>query len=189
MRIIGILLVGFVTIGVQLGCSSPPPTTAVIPIQEPLTADLAKDAHAKAQILLEALLTGQHDKVVDMTHPSIVENTSRHFLKVNGKQVLKNIEDAGYDPNNATITVGEINDSVRVGDETFVAIPYTTVLENAEQRRVIQLFLVGVYDHRSQSWTFIDGEQVNNGSIRKLLPIFPSILKIPKLPEPYTEKN
>ncbi|MBL8796068.1 MAG: hypothetical protein JNM56_19360 [Planctomycetia bacterium] len=181
----GVLLLGCATLASATGCSSQPQATIA---EGPLSAEQIQEARTQAEIVVRANLTGQHDKAIELTHRSIIALVGRDQLVAAARSVARSIKDNGYDPDTLEITVGELGDRATVERETFAVIPFTAVLQSAESKRTIPSFLVGVYDSRRQSWTFIDGEGVKNGSIRKVLPNFPT-LKIPTLPEPSTDKN
>lgn len=67
------------------------------------------------------------------------------------------------------------------GQYSFAVVPLRTIVNSPKGKLSIQTFLVGISQNEGQSWTFVDGEEFAEETVREAFtPKIPPSLKLPK---------
>jgi hypothetical protein len=143
----------------------------------------------KAQEAVQAVVKGDHARLVDLTYPKIVEAMGGRdkmiaFLEV----TMKQMKDKGFTI--VSVKVAEPGKFLTEGGNTFVVVP--TLLEmTAPGGKILgKSYLLGISSDKNKTWKFADGSGLANKEMQaKMLPKLPADLELPKTEKPQFVKD
>jgi hypothetical protein len=142
----------------------------------------------KSEELGAATVAGKFAVVIDMTYPKIVE-------QMGGREKAISIVDDGikkmkeHGSEIVSFKVGDPSEFQTGGWDLFTVVPTTVVVKVPEAKLTGKSFLLGISADQGKTWSFIDGSQLTEETVKGLFPKFPSSLKLPEKSEPVVEKN
>jgi hypothetical protein len=133
-----------------------------------------------------AVLSGDHQRMVDYTHPAVVSGLGG---KENFKKRLSEIdaEMAGQGFRVTGVTLGVPGELVASRGSVYGILPMTITMSGPNGAEGFKSScLIGVSTDRGASWKFIDGAGVSGdrAKLRKVLPDFPERLILPPVQAP-----
>ncbi len=164
---------------------------AVAAFSTAATAQVSKKAEMvrqKAQQSSDALVNGDVETMVRFTHPKVVE-------LMGGREKMAAVVRKGMAEMNAggTKIVSAKPEPpaefVRMGTEEVAVVPFTLVMKVPGATLTQKTFLLGISSGQGKSWTFIDGAGLDDESIKKVLPDFPTQVKLPKKVRPTVKRD
>lgn len=141
-------------------------------------ADVKKVAKAKAEELQTAFVKGDHDKLIGLMPPRVIQAAG-------GKKKLAAIvaaEAKATQAQKATyklIEVSDPSDPIRAGNELYLLVPFKLEVTIPGQRVRVDSALLGVSEDGGKSWGFVDVAP-GRDKLLKVLPGIPEGLRIPK---------
>jgi hypothetical protein len=134
---------------------------------------------AQAEELGQAIVANDHERIVDGTHPKIIEKAGGRdqmiaLLEFNAQQMKSNgstIQSVSFD------TPADLAEG---GAELFGIIRYSLVMTVRGRQANQRFFLIGVSEDGGRIWKFVDGGQADLAKVRKLFPNFPGQLRLPE---------
>jgi hypothetical protein len=148
-------------------------------------SDLVK---RKAEELGTATVAGNFAAVIDMTYPKILELMGGREKAISLVETqMKAMKEQG-----ATILdfkLGVPSEFKTGGSELFTVIPTTVIVKMPAGKLTGKSFLVGISSDQGKTWSFADGAQMTEESIKTLFPKFPPSLKLPEKTPPVIEKT
>jgi hypothetical protein len=158
----------------------------------PISTILAADAAIKklvkenVQTLNDSLAKGDFAKVVDLTHPKIVELLGgRENSIATMEKGMKEMNAQGIEVK--SVKVGDPSDVVKQGDELYLYVPFELTMKLPNGKVTIPSYVIGLSTDQGKSWTYVDANGGEN--IKKILPNLPSTLKLPEKKKPVMEKD
>jgi hypothetical protein len=134
--------------------------------------------------MAEATKAGQYGKVLDRTYPGIIKMMGGRdqALKVT-QDAMDRIKAQGISIE--TFTTGKPGPYETEGEHTFIVVPTELVLKLPTGRMKLKSYLLGISPDGGKTWTFADGNGLQNESVRdKVLPKLPANLKLPAPQQP-----
>ena len=135
----------------------------------------------KAEACATAMQKGEFEKVAELTHPKVIEILGgKKKAAETMASVMDEMETQGLSI--ADYTVGSVSEIVTDNDNQF-AIVRTTMKMNCPKGILTQnSFLVAISSDKGKSWTFVDGNAVDQ--LKQINFSVPKALKIPNREEP-----
>ncbi|MBP3957537.1 hypothetical protein J8F10_20000 [Gemmata sp. G18] len=150
-------------------------------------AEIKKTAKAKAEETQNALLKGDYDKLVDLTHPKIVEEMGGRKKMIEGITAsVKDMKSKGF--TFKSVSVGDSSDSVKTGKELYIIVPFALQMAAPSGRLHTKGALVGVSSDGGKTWAFADATP-GREALKKLLPGLPEAIVFPKKEAPTFVKD
>lgn len=150
-----------------------------INFEQAVNETLKKQAEESGQ----AFVSGDFNKLVDLTYPKLVEllggrakmvaflqNGTRE-MRAQGAEVLSM---SATDPIQVTT----------IGRQLFAVVPVTLKVKVPVGIAVSKSFMVGISSDRGRSWTFVDGSYLDEQRMRILFPTAVGKLKFPPEEKP-----
>src|SRR5262249_19802435 len=136
---------------------------------------LIRPAKAALEQMIEAMSNGNYGKVVDLTHPRLVEKEGgRERMTANMKWVMEDTNSNGF--TGGASTVGEANQLLRTPKGVFVVFPISTELTGMGGKVAYTSVAVGISEDGGKTWTFVS----NPPAVKKHLPdLLPDKLQFP----------
>jgi hypothetical protein len=133
------------------------------------------------------MVEDDHQKMVDLTHPKVVE------LEGGRDKMVRMLEFLSRDmklrwPSRVAV-VDDPTGIAKAGGEWYGIVPFTLQMTGQEIRGSLASVLIGVSSDGGRTWTFVDAGQKDLGQIRQLLPNFPAKLALPPQRPPVYEKT
>ena len=131
----------------------------------------------------QAFITGDFNKLVDLTYPRLIEilggrakmvaflQKGVQEMKAQGAEVLSL---SAADPTQVTT----------IDRQLFAVLPVTLKLKVSEGILVSKSFMVGISNDGGRSWTFVDGSYLDERRMKILLPTAVGKLKFPPKEKP-----
>jgi hypothetical protein len=144
-------------------------------------ADIKKAAKAQAEESQTALIKGEFEKLVDLTHPKLVENLGGKKKMVAHLTIeMKKMKEEGYEFK--SVKVSDPGDPVRAGKELYIGIPFTLEMRVPGGRLLGKSMFIGVSKDDGKNWVFLDANPLKDEreQLKKLLPNLPAAIVIPK---------
>jgi hypothetical protein len=147
--------------------------------------DRIATAHEQASRCAEAVITGEFETVVDLTHPKIIGMLGgREKMIATMKEGLEGLKKRGITMKESKAEKPE--KLAKSGDSLYCVVPTTNVIEVPQGTLTSKAFLVGLSSDEGKTWTFIDGAP-GAEKIRELFPDIPAELKLPEREKPTLE--
>ena len=141
--------------------------------------DMQAVIKAQAQETIEAMKNLDHKKMAQKTYPKILE-------MVGGEEALIKLLENQFNQFKAegitftSIEIGDPSATVKAGEELHCLIPQKLVLDTKDQIITTNGYLLGISRDQGKEWYFLDCAQLNNESVKMILPNFNDELKIPE---------
>jgi hypothetical protein len=141
----------------------------------------------KVEEINNSLINEEFGKVVDLTHPKIVEQMGGRQKMIAVLEVgSKEMKSKGFQP--CSIKVDTPSDPVKAGLDQYVVVPFLTEIKVPGGRLLQKASVVGVSGDRGKTWVFVNGD-LGRKKIKEVLPNLPEQLKIPEKQRPVFEKD
>jgi Caspase domain len=173
--------------------AEPPPAVASLPrpvgsqVYSP-TDSRTELVKRKAEELTFATVAGNFAVVIDMTYPKILELMGGREKAISLVETqMKAMKEQG-----ATILdfkLGVPSEFKTGGSDLFTVIPTTVIVKIPAGKLTGKSFLVGISSDQGKTWSFADGAQMTEESIKTLFTKFPPSLKLPDKTPPVIEKT
>lgn len=150
--------------------------------------DVAK-AVEQAKAMSKAFFEEDYAKVVDATHPRLVEilGGREKWLDTMKAEVQK-VKDMGVKFKSPTI--GKPGDPVVDGKTAYLVIPTSGEMTTPDETIISESYLLGMTTDAGKTWVFVDGVGISRQVIRDMIfPKLPDGLKLPELKEPVRKKR
>jgi hypothetical protein len=146
-------------------------------LAQPNPDEIRRTLVSQAEAVRRAMLDDDHPKMVDLTHPKLVEG-------VGGREkMIRMLETAARNLNSKglkrSVTMEKPSELAAAGDEWFGIVPFELELAGPERRESAKSFLVAVSGDGGKSWKFIDAGRMDRARLKRLLPNFPTDLHLP----------
>src|ERR1700721_4511853 len=144
--------------------------------------DVKKVAKAKAEEVQAALIKGEFGKVVDLTHPRVVELAGgKEKMIAAMTKGLKSMEEKGF--SFKSCKVSDPLEPIKTGKQLYLVIPIQLEIKAPNIRFSNKGSLVGFSEDNGKSWVFVDTSP-GREKIKEILPNIPDSLIIPKKEPP-----
>jgi hypothetical protein len=139
-------------------------------------AALIKQAEENAN----AILKGDYAKIVDYTHPEVVEGMGgRESAIALTRRSMQQVESQGIKL--VSVKNGKPSEIVLEGNELVAIVPYT-MRSNANGKAItLESFVFGMSIPGTSRWVFMDGTTLSKEKIALRYPMFASKVSIPKV--------
>ena len=150
-------------------------------------APAGKVVKAQVEEMNAALLKEDYGKVVDFTHPKVVE-------LMGGRDKMVSVMEAGTKDMKSkgfafqSTKVDDPSEPVKGGSELFVVVPFRLEMKAPDGKLHIKSFVIGVSSDQGKSWTFVNGD-LEVKKVKQVLPNLPEQLKLPEREKPVFEKD
>lgn len=188
-RLLFALVLGLAVV-LPLGCSSKPEGKQPAGAKSVAMDDAQIKAAVKQQAeqIHRATMAGDHDKLIDATHPKIVEMLGgREGMKATIITQQKQFEAEGL--SFARWSVSEPTALVSSGEKLFAIVPTSVSLKGPLRTVTQPSYLIGVSSDQGKSWVFLDGAGIGDEKekVFQVIPEFPRDLKLPGKQQPVFE--
>lgn len=144
-------------------------------------------ARARAEEINNALITEDYDRIVELTHPKLVELMGgRKKMITTMESGTKDMKAKGVEIRK--VTVDKPGEIVKKRDESFVVVPFLIELKAPGGKLFQKSYVIGVSNDRGKSWKFINGS-IERKKIETVVPSLPEELKLPEFQKPVFEKD
>ena len=143
---------------------------------------------AQADQLNQASLTGDDDRVINLTYPKLIELMGgREEFLANSDAIRSEIESQKLQVLSATAE--DPKDIIEVNNQIYAIVPVTMRMKTPEGVLVGRSFMIGVSDDRGQNWKFVSAGsgQLDPDQLKALFPAAADKLQIPENEEPVLE--
>lgn len=147
-----------------------------------LAAAQAKDDLAAIQKLgqqcVTATIDGDSDQLISLTYPKVVE-------KMGGKAKMREVVEDGTKQMKMDgfsffpTTVNAPSEVQKVGTKCFAVLTYQLKMKTPKGILKRNSFLLGIVDKPGDSWTFVDGTNLDEAKLKVLFPEAVGKLKLP----------
>ncbi len=147
-----------------------------------------EEIKTRAEESLNAFISGDYQKLADLTYPKLVElmGGKAKMVAVTEGQV-KEMKDHGAEIISTSISVPQ--EVVPIGSQFFAIVPYTLKVKTPEGVLTQQSYLLAISNKDSIKWTFLDVSQINESQLKILLPSVIGKLTLPEKQPPVFEEN
>jgi hypothetical protein len=147
-----------------------------------------EEIKAKAEESSSSFISGDYQKMVDLTYPKVVELMGgREKMISSVEQQMKEMKAQGVE---FTSTSVEVPKEVVAADSQFFAIvPYTLKMKTSEGILTQQSYLLAISNKDSIKWTFIDVTGVDEAQLKTIVPGVIGRLTFPKKQPPVFERK
>jgi hypothetical protein len=156
---------------------------AAIPLRADEKIDIDKGVE-QAKAVAKAVLDEDYNKLVDGTHPKVVEIMGgKEKMIETTKVIMKNLKDMGF--KFKSHTVGKPHEPVIDGKTAYLVLPTTLELTTPDSKIVTESYLLGMTTDGGKTWVFVDGAGMEQKAIKdKVFPKLPEGLKLPEKKPP-----
>jgi hypothetical protein len=159
--------------------------------EEGISPQALQNLKAQAEEAGRAGLTEDHEKMADLTHPTLVEKfggRAKYVKKL--ESVAAQMKQEGFQMKK--VTIGEPSKLVQTSGVVYAVVPMQ--LEMAGPRGSTgkkDSYLIASSQDRGAAWTFIDGAGIGSdrGKVKLILPSFPDQLELPPVRPPVWDKK
>jgi hypothetical protein len=149
--------------------------------------DVKKVAKAKAEEVQTALVKGEFEKLVDLTHPKAVELLGgKEKMVAKMTKEIKEMETKGF--GFKSVKISDPSDPVQMGKQLYLLVPFSLELKAPNARIITKSSLVGVSEDGGKTWVFVDITP-GRDKIKEVLPNLPDSLVFPKAEPPTIIKD
>ena len=139
---------------------------------------LATNLKAQAQECLDALLSKNYAKMVDLTYPKVVEFLGGRDAMISLLETqMPALAAEGITFKQATLA--EPGAPVVAGDTQYVIVPQTVILNIKGDEWEQRSYLLGISKDNGKTWTFVDGAGINQAMRTAILPDLPVTMQLP----------
>jgi hypothetical protein len=141
-----------------------------------------------AERVAGAVVNGEYDKIVDLTHPKVVEkNGGRQKMVATMKAGMEAMKAKGVSFRLVRVEAPTV--FVKGGSDLFTVVPTVLELKGPKATITQKGFLIGVSGNRGKKWTFIDGTHISRDMLKTFIAHFPAKLDLPKKEKPVITKD
>ena len=143
---------------------------------------------AQADQLNQASLTGDDDRVINLTYPKLIELMGgREEFLANSDAIRSEIESQKLQVLSATAE--DPKDIIEVNNQIYAIVPVSMRMKTPEGVLVGRSYMIGVSDDRGQTWKFVSAGsgQLDPDQLKTLFPAAADKLQIPENEEPVLE--
>jgi len=153
------------------GCKRTPPPRAEAPSPPPLAvAESYPTLNARAKDLEQALAQKDYAKVIDLTHPKVIElGGGREKLLARMSDEMQTMEMEGVSL--VSSTASPPSQFVSDANGIYAVVPVTTRIKARDGVFQTEGSLIGVSTDGGQNWTFVDATGKDQTELKKVLPI------------------
>ncbi|HWG46107.1 MAG TPA: hypothetical protein VN688_25320 [Gemmataceae bacterium] len=145
-------------------------------------------AKAKAEEVLQATLKGDFGKLADLTYPKVVESLGgRDKMIAKLEASSKEMKSKGV--TFRSVKVGDVLQLAPSDSHLFALLPMTLEMKIPTGTITVKSFLLGISSDKGKTWTFFNGDKMDDEKAKKLLPSLPAKLKLPKKEKPVFRKD
>jgi RNA polymerase sigma factor (sigma-70 family) len=141
-------------------------------------AQLIRQARTKVEEMNEALSKGDFGKIVDLTHPRLVEKDGgREKMIATMKEVMEDTKFKGFSLRSST--VAEATQFLRTAKALYVVFPIATEMTGLGGKVTCRSVVAGISENGGKTWAFVS----NPAEVKKHLPdLLPEALRVPDVP-------
>lgn len=133
---------------------------------------------AAAEISSRAFMSGDLAKLLDLTHPKLIElGGGREKMLAAIEEQLTEMRDEGIKI--VSHTVGEPEPSVRAGSKLVAIVPVELRMESSEDIIGQKSFWLAVSEDEGKTWKFLSGGSLSEDILKLLLPEAVGKIKLP----------
>jgi hypothetical protein len=144
-------------------------------------------AKGKVEEMNNALIKEDFGKVVDLTHPKVVELLGgREKMIAVMESGTKDMKAKGFAFRSAK--VDDPTNLVTAGSDQFVVVPFLLEMKAPGGKLLQKSFVIGVSSDKGKSWSFVNGD-MDIKKVKEFLPNLPEDLKLPEKQKPVFEKD
>jgi hypothetical protein len=141
----------------------------------------------KVQDMCDAILKDDFGKVVDLTHPKIVE------LMGGRKKMISTMEAGSKEMKSPEFTLLSIkanspSDPVKSGSDLYLTVPFEMEARTPDGKFIQKSFTIGLSGDGGKTWVFVNGD-VDIKLVKQILPNLPDSLKLPEREKPVKKKE
>src|SRR5262249_35112704 len=115
-----------------------------------------------AKVMEKAVLAGEHAKVVELTHPKVVEAMGGKEKMIEAiEKIMSAMKAQGIAIKSHTI--GKPEEPVVDGKSAFVVLPTKLEMTAPQTKIAVESYLLGFTTDNGKSWLFVDGAGLNEG--------------------------
>jgi hypothetical protein len=147
--------------------------------------DDLKKIQSLGQQCVMATIEGDFNRLVDLTYPKLVE-------RFGGKEKMVAMMEKGSKEMKLELlptTVNAPTEVLKIGTQKFVILTYQLKLKVPEGILKKNSFLIGVLDRPEDSWTFVDGTNLDPAKAKMIFPDAGDKLPLPSPANPVFEKT
>lgn len=152
-------------------------------------AEIRAKLKTQAVEINKAFLTGDYEKVFEMTHPKVQNFFGKDKFISGIKEGMKAAEEDGFKL--VALDAAEPKEIVKVGSQMFAVVPQKMRMQTSQGLFVGDSSDIAISEDGGRTWTFIGGgaDGANEEKLRALFPAAADKLQIPEIkqPVPYQE--
>lgn len=143
---------------------------------------LKQIVRARVEEINNAIIKNDFGKVVDLTHPKIVE-------LMGGRQKMVSTMEAGSKEMKAegiellSIKTDTPSEAIKSGSELFLTVTFDLEIGTPDGKFIQKSFVIGISGDDGKNWVFVNGD-VDVKMIKRILPGLPESLKLPERQKP-----
>ena len=136
-------------------------------------------AYATARATGDAMLNGDFQKIVDLTHPKVVELLGgREKELAEMRELISQAKAQGF--SFTAVNFDKPTKLFQANGRLFTIVPEAVVLRTPDGKSMTQpSYLLAISEDDAKSWKLIDGGTVPPQKLRELMPDLPADLKLP----------
>jgi hypothetical protein len=141
----------------------------------------------QAQELANAMVSDDHQKLTDRTHPLLVEKLGGREKMIATLEMISKKIRAQW----PTTTV-KLNDAKEIAEnkgEYYGIVPFTLKMRGKDTTITVESYLIGFSGDAGKNWVFVDAGNKSMDLIKQLLPNLPKELRLPETSKPKVEKS
>jgi type III secretory pathway component EscV len=147
-----------------------------------------EEIKAKAEESSRSFISGDYQKMVDLTYPKLVELMGGRAKMISSvEQQMKEMKAQGVEFTSTDVEVPK--EVVSTDSQLFAIVPYTLKMKTAEGIITQQSYLLAISNKDSIKWTFIDVTGIDEAQLKILVPSVIGRLTFPKKQPPVFERN
>jgi len=142
----------------------------------------------QADQLNQASLTGDDDRVVDLTYPKLIELMGgRDEFLANADAIRSEME--AQQLRVLSATAEDSKDIIEVNNQIYAIVPVSMRMKSPEGVLVGRSFMIGVSEDRGENWKFVSAGsgQLEPEQLKLIFPAAADKLRIPEDEEPVLE--
>jgi hypothetical protein len=145
-------------------------------------SELTDRIRAEAQRGAEALLRGDYDVLIAMTHPRVVEEMGGQEAAAQAVAAsIAEMKEGGVTLE--SVVTEEPGEPVSSGALVAVLVPQKKVLRTPKGRYRTTGHLLAVSEDGGAKWTFIDSSSLTPATLAQYFPTLGDLIKLPPAPE------
>ena len=145
-----------------------------------------KEIKARAEESLNSFVSGDYQKVTDLTYPKVVEMMGgREKMISSVEQQMKDMKAQGFELISVSVSVPK--EVVAGGSQLFALVPYNLKLKTPKGVLNQQSYLLAISNKDDVKWTFIDVTDFDEAQLKTVVPGVIGKLTFPKKQPPVIE--